>query len=359
VRNESMDDEERHEAGRSEALSQYQNELDNRDRKLGEVWQTRGPGSADWKACERKLKIANEDCQSKALALNRATDATHISGLAMGVLFFGLCAFETPVNKFMFDILLALQNWESYIISFVMSFGLLCLAHVAGFQARQIKGDFEDKFYFGKIAVTLLLLAFLFFAVAVLTICRAYASTVASAGTNFNIFTHVIEQVKHLGPWAALLSALQDQGAMMLAAFNLTGIACAFILSFISHDSDTVYQGSLNAENAARETYSRMARKYEKLISRIGKKSSPRLSRYAAAFSSHNSKVLALRRTRNAPPNKFDDFDLSSLDKTLSEARQSIKYRAQYLSQNTDNNHSTSAEDVTPISSISGRDRRA
>jgi hypothetical protein len=358
VRSENRDDEARHEAGRSEALSQYQHELGNRDRKLGELSKSQGPESADWQDCERQLKIDYESCQSKALALSRATDAKRASGVAMAILFLGLCAFETPVNKFMFDILLALQNWESYVISFVMSFGLLCLAHVAGFQARQIKGDFEDKFYFGKIAVTIFLLAFLMIAVAVLTVCRAYASTVATTGASFDIFSHVIAQVRSHGAWSAVVTALEDQSAVMLAAFNLTGIACAFILSFITHDSDAVYQASIDAQKASQKKFSIMSRKYDREISKVEKKFSPKLGRYATAFSAHNAKVVALRRTRNAPITELDNFDVNSLDKTLVEARRGIGDRVRYLNQSEPSEQHHSA-DSSQMASISQRERRA
>jgi hypothetical protein len=327
----SSEEEAHYEAARAEALSQYKIELGNRDTRLGDAFRTIGPGSEEWRGREARLVAANDDVRSKFLALNRATDRKRISPLATRTLLFGLCILETPVNKFMFDILLVLQNWESYVVSFAMSLAMLYLAEIAGFQTRQIKGDSEDRIYWGKIASAIFILAFLILAVSVLTVCRAYSSSMAMSGENLDIFSHVLEQVKHLGPWAVLMAALEDRGAVMLAAFNFTGIICAFFLAFITHDSDTVYQGSLDEAEDAHKKFARLAKKYEKAIARIGKKHTPRLLGLAAAFGSHNARVVGCKKLRNAPLDQMDLLDISSLDTKLAEARRGIGDRVRRI----------------------------
>jgi hypothetical protein len=125
---------------------------------------------------------------------------------------------------------------------------------------------------------------------------------------------------------------LEDQSAVMLAAFNLTGILCAYILSFITHDSDVVYQAAIDAQKHAQKKYSRMAGKYERIVSRIERKFSPKLNRYAKAFSTHNGKVVAFKQLRGDGMNDLDLLDISGLDKTLADARRGIGDRVRYLS---------------------------
>jgi hypothetical protein len=351
-------DEEAHfEGARAASISAYRATLDTRDALLGEAFKTIGPASEGWTSLEEKLINAKDDCQAKFAALRRATDAMRISKFVIFFFFVCFALLEAPINKFMFDIVLKSNNLESYFVSLLVTAAMLGLAHIAGTQTRQMRGAFEDKFYFGKIVVVLIIMMLLVLCVGILTIGRASYSAAGSNLPNLDIFSHMGVQVQNLGLWAALLAAFSDRAAVILATLNIAGIACAFFFAFITHDSDMFYQAAIDEAASAQRKFGKLAKKYEKRISKVGRKFAPRLAGLVAAHGSQNAKVIAHKRMRNTPLTEDDRVDISTFDTKLAEARHGIGDRARRVA-HLPEEFPQSQDNLQSISPMVARERR-
>jgi len=63
------------------------------------------------------------------------------------------------------------------------------------------------------------------------------------------------------------------------------------------------------------------------MVARIARKYGPRLGNVAAAYGTHNAKVVELKRNRGIALSEDDNLDLTTLDKMLVEARNEIGQR--------------------------------
>lgn len=320
------------EGARSGSAEAYKATLADRDLQLAEVYKTKGPGSERWKRIERKLTIANEKSRSIFASLQRLSDGKRIAGWILAFVFVALAAMEAPINKFMMDNILRGNNFDSYVLSFFLTIIILVLAHIAGTQTRQIYGQYQEKFYVSNILSSLVLLGLLAVVVGALTIGRAYYSTAGAALPGRDIFSEITAKVQNVGPWAAFVAALSDKAAFFLACLNGAGIAGAFFLSFISHDSDKDYQSALDSEYSAEKKLARLAVRYDRAIRRVGRKFLTRLTNLAAAHGAQNAEVISLKRRRNAPITDEDRVDLTKLDRFLEQARAEIADKSQKFS---------------------------
>jgi len=66
------------------------------------------------------------------------------------------------------------------------------------------------------------------------------------------------------------------------------------------------------------------------MVARIEGKYGPRLGNIAAAYGTHNAKVVELKRNRGMGLSDDDNFDLTTVDKMLEQARREIGERAHH-----------------------------
>lgn len=309
---------------RARSLASYKATLDARDEELAEARNSIGPTSTRWLALDGELKSAQGTCHDIFATLDRLTDGKRIPNWFIVILALGFAALEAPINKFMLDNILRGNNFDSYALSLFLTLIMLLLAHIAGTQARQIRGAYEDKVYWSKLVVSLIILSVLATCVGALTIGRAYYSTAPDAFINTNIFSEIQTRIHNVGLWAALIAALADQAAFFLASLNMAGIAGAFFLAFTSHDSDVVYQAALDKAESARRRLDRMALKYDRRLAKIGRKLYRKLHNYAAAYGAQNAEVISHKRARGVPLTDDDRVDLSIYDFLLQQARNEI-----------------------------------
>jgi hypothetical protein len=309
---------------RARSLASYKATLDARDEELAEARNSIGPTSSRWLALDSESKSAQGTCQDIFATLSRLTDGKRIPNWFIVILALGFAALEAPINKFMLDNILRGNNFDSYALSLFLTLIMLLLAHIAGSQARQIRGAYEEKTYWSKLVVSLILLCVLATCVGALTIGRAYYSTAPTALPSSNIFSEIQARILNVGPWAAFIAALSDQAAFFLASLNMAGIAGAFFLAFTSHDSDVVYQAALDKAETARRRLDRMARKYDSRLAKIGRKRYRKLHNLAAAYGAQNAEVISLKKARNAPLTDDDHVELGMFDFLLQQARNEI-----------------------------------
>jgi hypothetical protein len=262
-----------------------------------------------------------------------------------------LAALEAPINKFMLDNILRGSNFDSYVLSLFMTLILLVLAHFAGQQARQIHGHYEETIYYSNIVIVALVLIVLAICVGALTIGRAFYSTAPTGVSGQDIFSHIGKEVSTVGPWTAFVKALSDKSAFFLACLNTAGITVAFLAAFVTHDSDKLYQSTIDAVHFAERALSRVAARYERMVARIEGKYGPRLGNIAAAYGTHNAKVVELKRHRGMGLSDEDNFDLTTVDKMLEQARKEIGERTPH---NGSRSHAPE-DDTQTVSPFPGR----
>jgi hypothetical protein len=230
----------------------------------------------------------------------------------------------------MLDNILRGSNFDSYVLSLFMTLILLVLAHFAGQQARQIHGHYEEKIYYSNIVIVALVLIVLAVCVGALTIGRAFYSSAPTGVSGQDIFSHIGKEISTVGPWTAFVKALSDKSAFFLACLNTAGITVAFLAAFVTHDSDKLYQSTIDAVHFAENALSRIAKRYERMVARIERRYGPRLGNIAAAYGAHNAKVVELQRNRGMALSDDDNLDLTTLDKMLEQARKEIGERTHH-----------------------------
>ena len=104
----------------------------------------------------------------------------------------------------------------------------------------------------------------------------------------------------------------------------------AFLAAFITNDSDKLYQSALDAVDSTESALSRVRKRYERMVARIARKYGPRLGIVAAAYGTHNAKVVELKRNRGIASSEDDNLDLTTLDRMLVEARNEIGQRTRH-----------------------------
>jgi hypothetical protein len=313
---------------RAETKASFGALLAARDGQLAEKRKSNGPAGDRWKRAESRLRDAEEKRRAVFAKLQRLTDAKRISGYWALVIAIGLATLEAPINKFMLDNILRGNNIDSYAISLFMTFITLGLAHIGGYLARQIRGAYHETIYVGNIIGVIGILIVLATWVGALTIGRAFYSVAGPTSLGSGIFSEITRQVVTIGPWTAFTKALSDQTAFFLACLNTAGIAFVGLLAFITHDSDRVYQSSLDEAEKAGRVLTKLENKYNRAVEKIAKKYSLKLGIAAATYGAQNAQIVALKRSRGADLTDEDTFDLNSLDTMLTEAREELAHKS-------------------------------
>lgn len=309
---------------RAETKASYRALLAARDGQLLERRKSIGPASDRWQRSETRIRDAEEKRRAVFAKVQRLTDAKRISGYWALLIAIGLAALEAPINKFMLDNILRGNNFDSYAISLFMTFISLGLAHIGGYLARQIHGEYHEKIYAGNIVGVLAILVVLATWVGALTIGRAFYSVAGPSSLGSEIFSEISRQVTTIGPWTAFVRALSDQTAFFLACLNTAGIIFVGLIAFVTHDSDRVYQSALDESEKANRAHTRLERSYNRGVEKIAKKYSLKLEITAATCGAQNAQVVALKRSRGVDLDDEDRVELTNFDTMLKEARDEL-----------------------------------
>jgi hypothetical protein len=354
------EDEARAVGARQASIDQYKGLLGERDSELGLVRRNYGPESYQWINLEADLRNADDKCDVIFARLQRLSDGFQIRARWFVLAFVALAILEMPINKFMIDNIMRTSNIGSYLVSFFTTFAMLALAHFSGHKIRQVRSAYQEKVYWSYVVLAGVLMAILALFVGALTIGRAFFSVAGPVTAGRDIFAEIGQQIASAGgPLTAFLQALQVKDAFFLACLNTVGIALAFVAAFVNYDSDKVYQSALDDKAKAKSGLLKLFRRYIKKVDVIERKYAPRLAVISAGHSAQNSKVVGLKRLRNAELDADDQFDITGLDHTLAATRAELtrKYR-QIRSDDEKPATGPVAADSPIISQLNVRDRR-
>lgn len=314
---------------RTQSKGAYASLLAARDAELVAKRKSIGPSSDRWQLLEVRWRDAEEKKRAVYAKLQRPTDAKRISAYWALFIAIGLAALEAPINKFMLDNILRGSNFDSYAISLFMTFICLGLGHMAGILARQIRGTYHENIYISNIVGFIAILAVLVVWIGALTIGRAFYSVASPTSLASGIFSEITRQVTTIGPWTAFTRALSDQAAFFLACLNTAGVAFVFLLAFMTHDSDRVYQSVLDEAEKATSSRLKLERKYNGSVDKIAAKYGPKLEIISTSYGAQNARLVELKRMRGAELNDDDRFNVSSLDIALVAAREEFVQKSQ------------------------------
>jgi len=87
------------------------------------------------------------------------------------------------------------------------------------------------------------------------------------------------------------------------------------------------------------------------MVAQIERKYGPRLGNIAAAYGTHNAKVVELKRNRGMALSDDDNLDLTTLDRMLEQARKEIGERTHH----NDSRSHAPEDDTQTVSPFPGR----
>jgi hypothetical protein len=355
------EDEARAVGARQASIDQYKGLLGERDSELGLARRNYGSESYRWTNLENDLRNADDTCNAIFARLQRRSDGFQLSGRWFLLAFIILAILEMPINKFMIDNILRTSNIGSYLVSFVMTLAMLALAHFAGHKIRQVRSEYQEKVYWGYVLLSIVIMTVLALFIGAVTIGRAFFSVAGPVTGGRDMFAEIGRQIASAGgPWTAFIQALQVRDAFFLACLNTVGIALAFVAAFVNYDSDKVYQSALDDKEKAKSGLLKMFRRYIKKVDAIERKFAPRLSVISASHSAQNSRVVEMKRRRNAELDADDKFDITGLDNTLAATRAELnrKYRQIRPGDAEKDAAANAAVEMPTVSHLSVRDRR-
>lgn len=305
-------------ARRFEATAGYKNVLDERGNAMLATNERHGPHSKTYEAIEERLKKADLQYERIKMALRRPISRWQVRGAVMALVTGGLALLEAPANKFLFDVALQSSGFVSYCVSAGITAFLLALAHFAGRSIRQVWSDVRQRVIWSNIVVFLICIGFASGIIGVLTVARA--AFAAETGSIDALLSGIQGHVESLGPWGALVSALSDMSALVLACINLGGFVTTFVIAFKSHDSDRDYDDAFHAVEVEEKALARVHGEYLKERAATIKRFAPDLVGFAANYNSANSRVIERKTRLGLPLDDDDRFVLTDLDQMSEDA---------------------------------------
>jgi hypothetical protein len=303
---------------RYEARAHYKDELDQRGNDLMTVTDEVGPRSKAYVAAEEKFRRDSSQLGRIQMAVKRPISRWGVRPIVMLIVGIGLAALEAPANKFLFDVALQSSGFVSYCVSAGVTAFLLVLAHFAGRSVRQIWSDYRHKVIWSNVLVFLFAIGIASLIVGILTVARAAFAN--ETGSIDQLLTGIQGNVTQLGPLGALVAALADTSALVLASINLGGIVVTLIIAFFSHDSDRDYDHAQDALDRIEKKLTAIHEAYLKARSRIIKTAAPDLIGFAANYNDANRRVIEIKTRMQMPLDDDDRFVLTDLDQMSEDA---------------------------------------
>ncbi len=305
-------------ARRSSARAGYMAVLDQRGNDMLSVNEKSGPRSHQYLTIEARLREDEAQHERIKTALRRPISMMHLRPQLLLVIGVVLALLEAPANKFLFDVALQSSGFVSYAASFGTTAFLLILAHFAGSGLRQSWSEMRRRVVVWNLFIFLLGTSVALVIISVLTVARA--AFASESGTIGDLLGNVSGHIENLGPLGALVHALSDPSALVLACINLGGIVTAFMLAFFSHDPDRDFDHAHRAVAAGEKRLARIHAAYVRQRARIIATHAPHLVGYSANYNTANARVIELKTLLNRPLDDDDRFVLTDLDQMAEEA---------------------------------------
>lgn len=295
-------------AQRQAALNDYKAIINERENALLDPNQRFGPTSSAFSHARSELEEARLQRQQIQGVLRRPLNRYEFKTRNFVLFALVLALLEGSVNKFLFDVALHSFGFVSYATSFVVSFSMVILAHLAGRSLRQVWSEYRSRVVWSALGVFLAISFVLVSIVCILTVGRAATDANAGIATFEDMFGAVTSSVVQLGLWRTLGAAFGSMNALVLATVNFAGIFAAMMLAFFTHDPDKDYDLAATKVDRHRAEIDVLDERYTKARSAIIKKYRSDISSASARYKAANREVMQYKHRLGLPIEEEDRF---------------------------------------------------
>lgn len=309
---------------------EYQRILAHRDDQIDRLNHGIGPGSESWQILLDDKANARGEYEAIAGQLGRPVNR-YLMSSNLFYLSAAICAaVEAPVNKFMFDIALQGSNVASFVVSFVAAAFLLLAAPLAGKLTRQVWSEYRTKFYVSNAIMAAGIMLVLFLVLSILTIARAEFSA-AALTTGLDGLFSLSQKVASEGILSSVINALSDTSALVLLTFNVLGIMGAFLVGYITHDSDKHFDKAYEKHKGADRSLARRDRKFKAELDKARERARQKLDEINVRYTAANAAIVTQKTARHLTLDDDDKFALPELDRLLELVRSKLGSAADHV----------------------------
>lgn len=294
------------------AKAAYQGVLDQRNSALVSVNEMSGERSKRYVSLQKRLDRDEQQLERIKVVVRRPISRMGVRPFVLVLIGVGLALLEAPANKFLFDVALQSSGAASYGASAAVTAFLLILAHFAGRGIRQVWSDYRRQVVVSSILTFIVCIAVAAFIVGVLTVARAAFAN--EAGTIEDILKGVQGSVADQGPVSAVMAALSNTSALVLACINIGGIVVTLLLAFFAHDSDRDYDHAQSNVDRGEAELAKIHQAYLKVREKTIRRFAPDLLGYVGNYNSANQRVVELKTRLDRPLDDDDRLVLTDLD---------------------------------------------
>lgn len=253
------------------SLANYRNLLENRIAAMRKISSMAGPHNPRYQRAELAVELTSQDLSDKKNDVGGRPP--HIQ-LENSLIFWSISILvaiaEVLANKELFDMMFMGSAAKSLLVATVLSVSLFILAHTAGASTRQIWSDSVQRWVPSKIFLAFVTTSTVLLSVLILMIIRAYFSEASDTSlTGGNLFGGLADKAQNAGLLGMTMQAFNSIEALGLGIFNLVCLIGAFLIGFLSHDSDVHYDKSYRNLTKAKRALEVVERKYDAELNSI------------------------------------------------------------------------------------------
>ncbi len=274
------------------SLANYTSLIQSRLAAMKKVAAMLGPLNSRYQRAEKDEAQAAQDLNDKKNDVGGRPVQIQIENR---FLFWGISILvaiaEVFANKELFDMMFLGSAAKSFIVATVLSVTLFVLAHTAGTSARQLWSDSTQSWVPSRIFLCIITIIPVLLSVVVLMIVRAYFETNSDTSiTGGDIFGGLTEKAQSDGLLTMVYQAFQSVEALGLGLFNLICLIGAFLIGFMSHDSDIHYDKSYRIHSKTKIALEHMQKRYDKALNKAYNSYSKRIDLAKQSYVSAKAK---------------------------------------------------------------------
>lgn len=305
-------------ARRTAAIASYKGMLDQRGNALLSVNEASGLKSKPYQTVQQRLGDSESELSRIKAQVRRPLSRIGVRPSILLIVGVALALLEAPANKFLFDVALQSSGLASFGASAAVTAFLLILAHLAGKSIRQVWSEYRRRPLIWSAVAFLFCIAVDVVIVGILTVARA--AFAGGEGSIADLVEGLKGTVSSAGPIAAVINALSNTSALVLACINIGGIITTMMLAFFAHDPDRDYdQAAGNVERDEKELAA-IHDRYLKARAKVIKEYAPDLIGFAENYNAANKHLVEMKTLLGRPLDDDDRFVLTDLDQMAEEA---------------------------------------
>jgi hypothetical protein len=277
------------------ALNDFRAALQKRQSDLNAAAGSFGPPSLEYMRVNHKFEDTKAELKRTSIRLGgRAPQIVFRSLFLFWIAFILILVAEAAINKVLFDMALLSSTAVSLAASALLSCALVFLSHISGLSWRQAWSEFKERILWANVFIGFVCGGVVLACVSVIMAVRAEFALNADVGIGFDFLRNITSKILANGIIDFLRSGFATTESLIMGALNSAALLVAFIVAFLSHDSDHEYDSRVREHEGAAAELRRIQRKYGTLVRRIHAKYATQIDNARDAFCSHGGSVEEL-----------------------------------------------------------------